>query len=280
MKRILGLIGSPRKLGNSEIMVKEISRHIAEPHELRVLRLNDFDIQPCRGCYACLFNGKGCVLKDQFSVVFDEILQADAYIVAAPTYFLGATSIMKRVTDRNLAFYSEAERLWGRPGVAVSITGIEGREGFTALGLENFLKMLLADLKASRVVYGALPGEVFYEEHAKNAAGELAAALFGAKEQPDGPACPVCGGQTFRFLGASRVLCMLCSNHGTLSVEGGVARFDVTMGEHEMFTSLRATLEHREWLKGMKNRFLSEKDRLKQLVRGYQDEGTPVVPPG
>jgi hypothetical protein len=47
MKNILGIIGSPRKLGNCEIMVKEISRQISTPHELKLLRLQDFKILPC-----------------------------------------------------------------------------------------------------------------------------------------------------------------------------------------------------------------------------------------
>ncbi|HIJ57191.1 MAG TPA: flavodoxin family protein, partial [Deltaproteobacteria bacterium] len=40
MKKILGIIGSPRRLGNSEIMVKEIGRHIPIPHELKLIRLS------------------------------------------------------------------------------------------------------------------------------------------------------------------------------------------------------------------------------------------------
>jgi multimeric flavodoxin WrbA len=47
MKKVLGIIGSPRKMGNSEIMIKEISRNIADPHELTLLRLADFNIGAC-----------------------------------------------------------------------------------------------------------------------------------------------------------------------------------------------------------------------------------------
>jgi hypothetical protein len=36
MKKIVGLIGSPRKLGNSELIVKEISRNIPEDLEARL----------------------------------------------------------------------------------------------------------------------------------------------------------------------------------------------------------------------------------------------------
>ncbi len=278
MKTILALIGSSRNLGNSEIMAKEIARHIDTEPTLRLVRLSAFDIRPCRGCYACLFGENGCVIKDDFNMLIDEILAADAYIAAAPTYFLGPSSVFKRVADRGLALYRHAERLWGKPAVAVGIAGIEDREGYTQLGLESFFKLLLADLKATRIIYGALPGEIFYSEANKAAAAGLASALAGEPQRDRGPACPVCGGRTFRFFENNRVRCMLCSNPGTVSVAEGRPVFDVQKGEHEMFTSLEAAVTHRAWLKSMKHRFLAEKETLKPISLAYRKEGTWVKP--
>ncbi len=127
MKTVLGIIGSPRRLGNSEIMVKEISRQIPEPHRLRLLRLADFTIGPCRGCYACLFKEEQCIQKDDLAALQEAILAADALILAAPTYFLGINGALKQVVDRGLAFYTHIERLWGKPSVGVCIAGIHGK---------------------------------------------------------------------------------------------------------------------------------------------------------
>ena len=162
MKKILGIIGSPRKLGNSEIMVKEISRHISVPHELNLLRLQDFKILPCRGCYQCLFKTQGCVLNDDLNTVLKALVDADALIVSAPTYFLGLNASVKCFLDRGLSFYSHIEKLWGKPAVGVVTTGIQGKEGYSLLGIQSFLKLIFADEKNSRVVYGALPGEVLW----------------------------------------------------------------------------------------------------------------------
>lgn len=277
MKRVLALIGSPRNLGNCELMVKEISRHIPEAHELRLLRLTDFELRPCSGCYACLFREEGCVIDDDLSLVLDEILAADAYIVAAPAYFLGSNAVLKRLLDRALSFYAHAEKLWGRPAVALGVAGMADREGYTQLGLESFLKLLLADIKDSRLLYAALPGEIFYGEENKVVAAEMGAALFGERRQNSAPSCPVCGGSTFRFLGADRVRCMLCSNPGSVSLVAGAPRFAVEAGEHEMFTSLEAVLAHREWLKGMKERFLRERKKLKEVATAYLEDGTRVT---
>ena len=67
MKKVVALIGSPRKLGNSELMAKEISRHVVESHTLQLIRLPAMEIRPCRACYTCLFDERGCPQEDDFA---------------------------------------------------------------------------------------------------------------------------------------------------------------------------------------------------------------------
>ena len=54
MKNLLGIIGSPRKMGNCELMVKEIAAAIPGPPKLSMVRLVEKDIRPCKACYRCL----------------------------------------------------------------------------------------------------------------------------------------------------------------------------------------------------------------------------------
>jgi multimeric flavodoxin WrbA len=278
LKKVLAIIGSPRRLGNCEIMAKEISRNIAEPHGFELLRLNDFNILPCRGCYHCLFKTGECVIKDDFPQVMQAITAADAFIVTVPTYFLGPNACIKRLLDRGLAMYAQGEKLWGKPAVGVGIAGIRGKEGYTLLGVESFLKLILADIKQAEIIYGALPGEIFLDAENKRIAAELGKALFGAPAKQKSPACPLCGGQTFRFIGADRVRCMLCSNDGTISAENGTIRFVINRGEHEMFLTQEDARAHKEWLVGMKSRFMEEKNRLKEISLGYLKEGAWLKP--
>lgn len=278
MKTILGIIGSPRKLGNCETLVKEISRNIPEPHDLRLLRLTDFDIRPCTACYTCLLQEGGCVLRDDFQTVVEAIVAADALIVSAPTYFLGPNAGLKRFLDRGLALYAHSEKLWGKPAVGVGIAGIPGREGYTLLGIESFLKLLLADVKACRLFYGALPGEVFMDAENKAAAKALARALFEPPAPKAGPHCPLCGGDTFRFLGGNRVRCMLCSNEGVIRLSGETPVLETRRGEHELFLTREDAMAHREWLVGMKARFMEHKNELKQISIEYRQAGTWVRP--
>ena len=278
MKKILGIIGSPRKLGNSEIMVKEISRHILVPHELNLLRLQDFKILPCRGCYQCLFKTEGCVLDDDLNAVLKALVDADALIVSAPTYFLGLNATIKCSMDRGLSFYSQIEKLWNTPAVGVVTTGIRGKEGFSLLGMQSFLKLIFSDLKDSRVVYGALPGEVFMDEENTRTAKELASALFAPAAEKKGPCCPQCGGDTFRFMDPDTVRCMLCSNSGKMRVAPGETFFEMDKSDHEFFSSKEAALAHKQWLLGMRSRFMEQKKALKEITRQYLKEGIWIKP--
>jgi len=277
MKQLLGLICSPRRLGNSELIVKEISRRISMDHQLNLLRLSDFHLKPCLGCYACLTTGH-CRQHDDLNEVLEPIVAADAVILAVPTYFLGPNSVLKRLLDRGLSFYSQADRLWGKPAVGVAVAGIPGKEGYTLLGLENFLKVILADIKKTEVMYGALPGEVLLDEQNRKTAGELARSLFSPTYETKGPCCPVCGGRTFRFLEPPRIRCMLCSNEGTLDWKSGDVHLDIRSGGHEVFLNKEAALSHREWLLGMKDRYRQDRDRLKRISASYKDDGRWIRP--
>jgi len=278
MKKILGIIASPRRLGNSEIMVKEIGRNIPVPHELKLLRLSEFNIQLCKGCYRCLFDEKGCPQDDDFYAVLNAILAADAIIVAVPAYFLGPNACLKQFMDRGLAFYAHTEKLWGKPSVGIGIAGIKGKEGYTLLGIESFLSIMLTDIKQSLIVYGALPGEVFLNEENKKTASDLANVLFSEAAEKTGPRCPLCDGATFRFLDNDNVRCMLCSNSGTFIMENGRPAFQIEQGHHEMFLSKEGVLRHGKWLRGMKNRFIEQKNELREVTGPYRKEGNWIKP--
>lgn len=278
MKKVLGIISSPRKGGNCEIMVKEISQQIREPHKLLLLRLHDFNILPCKACYHCLAKDKKCILNDDLDIVMEAIFEADALIVAAPTYCLGANASLKGLLDRFFPFYSQIDSLWGTPAVGVGIAGIKGKEGHTLLDIQTFLKFFLTDIKECQIVYGALPGEIFLNNENYKIAGALASALFGPHSEKEAPVCPLCGGDTFRFLGNNKIRCMLCSNLGTISMITDTPFFEISESDHDLFLSKKAVIDHRDWLIGMKGRFGKSKDQLKQITRSYSEGGTWIKP--
>ncbi len=272
MKNILGIIGSPRKLGNSEIMIKEISRNIALPHNLQLVRLSDFNLLPCKACYQCLFNNKECVLDDEFNNLLNLIKNSDALIVAAPTYFLSANSSLKRFIDRGITFYANLDKLWGKPAIGIGIAGMKGKEGYTLLDIQNFLSILFADIKKIEMIFGALPGEIFLNNKNKKTAGHLAASLFTTMPEKKEPHyCPLCGGDTFRFTGKNQVICMLCSNSGTMAIENSLPVFKINKSSHNLFLSKDDALKHLNWVMGMKEKFNRKKTELKKITAIYKD---------
>jgi multimeric flavodoxin WrbA len=280
-KTLLGIVGSPRKFGNSELFIKELYQQLAGSWELKLIRLPEMDIRPCKACYQCLFDQEKCPQEDDFTLVLDNLVQADAYVVAAPTYLLGANASLKRFLDRGLSFYARLDGLWGKPAVGVAIAGLEGMEGHTKLDVESFIKLTLGELRGSAVVYGALPGEIFLREGGQETARELAAALSGAQEKAksSGPACPLCGGDTFRFLPDGRVRCMLCSHTGAYALQDGRLQVETQPGEHPLFLSYEAAKRHGDWLRSTKQEFLARRQELKAVTSNYTRVGSWLRPP-
>jgi multimeric flavodoxin WrbA len=266
---ILGIICSPRSPGNCELIVKEISRQIPVPHELKLTRLPKLNIQPCQGCYRCLFKEQRCWIQDDLNPVLDDISWADALIVTVPTYFLGPNASLKLLLDRGLSFYGRAESLWGKPAVGIGIAGIDGKEGYTLLGIQNFLKLILSDIRSVQMLYGALPGETLQIEKNTPVIRQLAESLMKPKPESTGPGCPLCGGDAFRFLGGGAVQCLLCSNSGSLTLENDTPLFHILPGDHVLFLDREIALKHRDWLIGMKERYLEKKNELKQISARY-----------
>ena len=277
---VLALLGSPRRLGNSELMAKEISRQIPEPHRLKLVRLPDMDIRPCRACYTCMFDEHTCPQGDDFSKILEALLEADGLILAVPVYMLAANASLKRFLDRGLSLYGHFEQLWAKPAVAVAIAGMPGMEGYAKLCLDSALRLMGAQPKGSEVVYGALPGEVLMNQDNLQTAASLARALFAPpvdwQSQPW--RCQACGGDTFRFFDSEQVRCMTCSSPGEVNITDGRISFAVDAPEDHFFLSLEGARRHLHWLQEMKERFLEHKKELKSICLSYLHEGEWLEP--
>lgn len=265
MKSILGVIGSPRRMGNCELLVKEIAARLPEAAALRMVRLPEKDIRPCKACYRCL-TGE-CPLKDDFGPVLAALLAADGVIVAAPAYLHGTHSSIQRFLDRGLHFWRHVDALAGKPAVAVATAGMEDGEGFALMGVENFVRASGMALKGRALVKAALPGEALLSEEGMAAASRLAAALFGPGEpRNEGPGCTQCGGTYFEFRGANRVYCLMCGGSGAVFADGVAARIETRPPRHT-WRGPEAMKAHGEWLIGMKEKYRRERERLKSLAR-------------
>jgi multimeric flavodoxin WrbA len=105
--RILGISGSPRLHGNSELLLAEFLRGAQEKGaEVKSLRLNTMKIAPCQHCDDCLKAGV-CRVWDDMQQIYIELEQADVIVVASPVQFMGPTAPLKAMIDRTQSLWAK-----------------------------------------------------------------------------------------------------------------------------------------------------------------------------
>ncbi len=98
---LLILSGSPRKGGNTDLLVEAFVKGASQKHHVEVVSVHDYKVNPCVGCNAC-FKRKDntCVQKDDMSLIYEKMSQADMLVIASPVYFYGLSAQLKAVIDR------------------------------------------------------------------------------------------------------------------------------------------------------------------------------------
>ncbi len=273
MKKVVGISFSPRKLGNCEISIKEIVNNIPEDIEFDFIQMSKYNIKQCIACYHCLFEKGKCKLDDDFYKVFNKILEADGLIIAVPSYFLGPNSSFKVFIDRFLISYNYYKQLYLKPTILISLAGVKPcGEGYLDLALKTTARALNLNVKGSAVLYGALPGEVLLDDENKNILKNLAHKLF--KEDSDnvdtaGNICNICGSSYFEFLENNFVRCMVCKNKGKLILEDNSVNVYMEQSGEPFYGTKEANIRHKKWLMNMKERFINERKKLKEITKKY-----------
>ena len=98
---ILILSGSPRKGGNTELLVEAFKKGAAVHHQVEVVSVRDYKVNPCMGCNVCFKNENNiCAQKDDMATIYEKMSQADMLVIASPVYFYGISAQLKAVIDR------------------------------------------------------------------------------------------------------------------------------------------------------------------------------------
>jgi multimeric flavodoxin WrbA len=109
--KVLGIMGSPRVGGNSDILLDEALAGAKEVGaEVEKIILDKKKIAGCKDCKKCNETGI-CVIKDDMHEIQKKILEADAIIHSGPVYFWSMTGQMKTYLDRWAALF-DAEWRW------------------------------------------------------------------------------------------------------------------------------------------------------------------------
>lgn len=104
---VLGVSGSPRRGGNTEILLDEALAAAREAGaETKKVVLSELKYSSCISCGACEKTGV-CSLKDDMQALYELIGAADAMIFSSPIYFYAVSGWSKCAIDR-------AQALWAR----------------------------------------------------------------------------------------------------------------------------------------------------------------------
>ncbi len=105
--RVLGVGGSPRNGGNSDVLLKYMLKGVSEKKvKAGSLHLRDFQYHGCIGCEKCRKDKICTGLKDGMSFIYTHILESRGLILVSPTHNYNITSWMKAFIDRLYCFYN------------------------------------------------------------------------------------------------------------------------------------------------------------------------------
>lgn len=260
--RVLGLIGSARRLGNTEILVKEaLMGALGGGADVELVRLSDLKIKPCTGCMACVFKEVDCGLDDDLCFLLEQMQRADGIVLGAPVYFFGAPGTIKLIVDRFLVI--KPGQFDGRKAVTL---GVAGQTKWARLFMPQLNLLPLAagyDVVASELFESPGPGEVLLDPDNIRRGGGLGRLLVASIQgetpcpRPVSRECPICHGTAFRLKTATRVECPLCYTEGEIvQANGEVAiRFDPEMLRFRYFGEETRADHFEHWVKRTGPRF-------------------------
>ena len=139
--KVLGILGSPRRGGNSETLLKAFLQGAGEGGaEVEEIHLRDLKISPCLEIYHCFKDGT-CPIKDDMQEFYDKLLGADVVALASPVFFYGVSAQAKTMIDRTQALWARRYVLkkdfpgGHRQGVLLAVGATKGRLLFVGVRL-------------------------------------------------------------------------------------------------------------------------------------------------
>lgn len=105
-RKILVLLGSPRKKGNSALLTGQIIKGAeAAGAEVESIYLHGMQIAPCQSCYKCQKSkSEGCAIDDDMQAIYPKLKSADTWVIASPVFWFTMCAQTKLFMDRCFAF--------------------------------------------------------------------------------------------------------------------------------------------------------------------------------
>lgn len=107
-KRVLILMGSPRKNGNCDRLCGEFAKGAESAgHIIKKINVQDKNIKYCTACESCARNGGKCIHNDDMAEILEDMINSDVILLASPVYFYSISGQLKTLIDRCVAKYTQ-----------------------------------------------------------------------------------------------------------------------------------------------------------------------------
>jgi len=163
-KKVIVVLGSPRKGGNSATLADEVITGIeAAGGKVEQFFLHGMHIAPCSGCEACQeLTAKNCVIQDDMQTLYPKLREADAIVIASPVYWFTVSAQTKTFMDRCYA--------------------LGGPQGHALKGKR--LGIVLAYADADPFKSGAVNAIRMFQDSCAYIGATLAGTVYGSASQP------------------------------------------------------------------------------------------------
>ena len=159
--KVLGIMGSPRIKGNTDLLLDEALRGAQEQQaEVEKIIVDKLKITACREYYGCLRDGK-CVIHDDMDDIYQKILDADVVIAASPIFFYTVSAQIMQLISRCQAFWAKKHVLKDlnipeKKGVFIGVGATKGQKLFDGpkLTIKYFFEVMNARYTDELLVRG------------------------------------------------------------------------------------------------------------------------------
>lgn len=123
-KKVLVLLGSPRKKGNSNTLAERIIKGAqASGATVERVYLHGQNIAPCNACYGCQKkDSKGCVIDDDMQPIYKKLVESYAWVIASPVYWFTMSAQTKLFLDRCFGLFAHKKNAFKGKRIAIAMS--------------------------------------------------------------------------------------------------------------------------------------------------------------
>ena len=166
--KVVGINGSARNDGNTAIIINKVFDELNKKGiETELIQLADYEIQPCKGCFACKGRGNCVFTNDEFVKIFRHLVEANGIVLGSPVYSADVSAKMKAFLERGGVVVATNPGLF-RYKVGASVASVRRGGGMTSVDtLNHFMlnkEMIVIGSTYWNMVYGKNVGDVLNDE--------------------------------------------------------------------------------------------------------------------